>query len=309
MTDTDPAFLAEVLDGLSQPQKTLHPKWLYDLRGSELFEEITDVPEYYPTRTEATIFARAFPELHEMLPNIRAVIEYGSGSSKKTGPLLEALKPEIYVPSDISEEFLKDAATDLQDQHPDVDVIPLVADFTEPISLPSGLGAPEERLGFFPGSTIGNFEPGTAVPFLSRVRTSLGDGAYFLISGDLIKSREILEAAYDDAGGVTAAFNLNLLTRMNRELGADFDEDGFVHRSVWNADLSRVEMHLVATRPQTVTIDGKRFDFAEGETIHTENSYKYTVDGFEEMGARAGWSLAKYWTDENDLFGVFLLKG
>ncbi|MEM9234242.1 MAG: L-histidine N(alpha)-methyltransferase, partial [Pseudomonadota bacterium] len=195
MTVTDPDFLREVLDGLSMPQKTLSPKWLYDRKGSEIFEDITEVPEYYPTRTEAKIFPHAFADLAERLPNIRTVIEYGSGSSKKTDPLLSALKPEIYVPSDISESFLKDAAADIQGRFPNIRVVPLVADFTQPIRLPEGIGDPEERLGFFPGSTIGNFEAGAAIPFLSRVRASLGDGSAFLISADLIKERGVLEAA------------------------------------------------------------------------------------------------------------------
>lgn len=308
MTDLDQTFLREVLNGLACTQKTIHPKWLYDQRGSELFEDITDVPEYYPTRTEAKIFQSAFPDIKKRFPEIDAVIEYGSGASKKISPLLNSIRPQIYIPIDISEDFLKESAADIQRQHPDVQVRPIVGDFTSDIELPGDIPPPENRLGFFPGSTIGNFEPGTAVPFLSRVRKSLGDGSHFLISGDLIKDRDVLEAAYDDAGGVTAEFNMNLLDRMNRELGANFDRNSFSHQAVFNEDAGRIEMHLVSLKDQTVTINGTSVNFAEGESIHTESSHKYTVDSFEAMSRDAGWKFETFWTDDLEYFGVFLLS-
>ncbi|ADM09101.1 hypothetical protein PB2503_05132 [Parvularcula bermudensis HTCC2503] len=301
------AFLKEVQEGLSRPQKALNPKWLYDHRGSELFEDITEVDEYYPTRTEARIFEDVFPELKARRPDIAAIVEYGSGSSKKTDKLLEAVSATQCVPIDISEEFLRDAANTLAERHPHVEILPVAGDFTQPLVLPSRLAQGHQRLGFFPGSTIGNFEPDGAVSFLSSAQQSLGEGSAFLVSADLIKDEAILEAAYDDASGVTAAFNLNLLERMNRELGANFDLSAFTHRSHWNETARRVEMHLVSLRDQTVTIGTDDYPFAEGEYIHTESSYKFDVDRFETLARKSGWALDKFWTDKDDYFGVFLL--
>lgn len=308
MTVTNQDFLREVLEGFALPQKKLHPKWLYDQRGSELFENITTIPEYYPTRTEAEIFKTALPALARLLPDIHTIVEYGAGSGKKTGPVLEALAARTYIPVDIAEEFLKESSAALARQFPDVDILPVVADFTGHIPLPEDIAPSSGRMAFFPGSTIGNFESGTAVPFLSRVREDMGPDSVLLICADLIKDRAVLEAAYDDADGVTAEFNLNLLDRMNRELDANFNREAFSHRAVYDEEHGRIEMHLVSTREQKITIGGEIFHFRTGESLHTESSYKYTVDGFESMAVRSGWHLETYWTDPKDYFGVFLLR-
>lgn len=309
MTERDETFLREVIAGLSKSPKSLSPKWLYDQRGSEIFEEITNAPEYYPTRTEAIIFETALPELGRMLQNVDTVVEYGSGSSKKTVALIEHLSPTTYIPIDISEAFLLEAAEELRGEVDDeVSVRPLAADFNEDVQLPQGIASPSGRLGFFPGSTLGNLEPDEAVSFLKRAKRALGSSAHFLLGIDLVKPRDILVAAYDDAGGVTAAFNLNLLTRINRELGGDFDVDAFSHRAIYDDERSRIEMHLVASGPQTVHIGDRTFEFAEGETLHTENSHKFTVDSVEALAREAGWSLVHVWTDPKDWFAVVLLK-
>jgi dimethylhistidine N-methyltransferase len=301
-------FLREALEGFARPQKTLSPKWLYDRRGSELFEEITGAPEYYPTRTEAEIFQTAFPALGKRLEPGGVVIEYGSGSSRKTGPLLSAVRPRQYVPIDISGAFLRASAADIDEAYRNVEVVPVVADFTRPVDLPDTVLREPWRMGFFPGSTIGNLSDDEASGFLTMARRTLGAGAYMLLGADLIKDRDVLEAAYDDAGGITAAFNLNLLERMNRELDADFDVSRFRHRAIYNEARTRVEMHVVSLADQTVHIAGQAFEFPEGETIHTENSRKFTVDSVFELGRASGWEAAEVWTDPKDWFGVFLLR-
>ncbi|MBB4658864.1 L-histidine N(alpha)-methyltransferase [Parvularcula dongshanensis] len=303
----DTTFRDEVLAGLARAQKTLSPKWLYDDRGCVLFEDITSLDAYYPTRTEAAIFDAALPEVGERLPGA-AVAEFGSGASVKSVRLIEAVDPVLYVPIDIAEDFMSEAAESLRAKFPKLEVLPVAADFTEPAALPEAFLGAEPRLGFFPGSTIGNFDAGGAEAFLRRSRETLGPGAFFLVSADLVKSEDVLVRAYDDEEGVTAAFNLNLLTRMNRELAAGFDPQHFRHEARWNGDASRIEMHLVSALPQTVTVAGERFDFAEGESIHTENSHKYTQDGFAALADRAGWRTERIWTDERDWFGVFLLR-
>lgn len=304
----DDQMTQEVLSGLMAADKYISPKWLYDQHGSELFEDITRTEDYYPTRTEAAIFKGMMNELAGMIGTGGAVAEYGSGASVKTRMLLDAVKPDLYVPLDIAAEFMEDAVADLAPDYPGLAIEPVVADFTRSVALPESFYRHETRLGFFPGSTIGNFEAGKSEEFLARARESLRDGASFLLSADLVKEPEILVRAYDDRDGVTAAFNLNLLTRFNRDLGADFDLDGFRHEAVWNEERSRIEMHLVSLRDQTVTLAGERLTFAEGERIHTENSHKYTVDGIALMAERAGWRLEKSWTDPKDWFGVFLLR-
>ncbi len=304
MTDTE--FAREVLAGLRQKQKALSPKWLYDQRGSELFEDITSVPEYYPTRTEDGIFDTVLPALSERFSGA-AVAEFGSGSSRKSVRLIEAISPSVYIPIDIAATFLEEAAEGLRARFPQLKVVPQAADFTKATALPTVFTQASSRLGFFPGSTIGNFDTGGAEEFLRESLQTLGTGAAFLVGADLVKDEDVLRAAYDDAGGVTAAFNLNLLTRINRELGADFDLMHFRHEARWNAGRERIEMHIVSALPQTVTVAGERIAFAEGETIHTENSHKYTVDGFEALAGRAGWRLDRMWTDKSDWFGVFLL--
>ena len=301
-----PSFADEALEGLSKPQKAMSPKWLYDDRGSALFERITQTADYYPTRTEAAVFERVFPALSKRHRG-GAVAEFGSGASVKTTGLIEAVRPRAYVPIDIAGDFMAEAARGLRARFPDLTVEPVVADFTRRTDLPEVFTGAEDRLGFFPGSTVGNFDAGGAEAFLAESRETLGEGARFLVSADLVKDVGVLKRAYDDGEGVTRAFNLNLLERMNRELGADFDAARFRHEARWNAEASRIEMHLVSALPQTVTVAGRAFDFAEGESIHTENSHKYTQDGFAALAGRAGWRVEEAWTDERDWFGVFLL--
>ena len=306
--DQRSAFLQDVLNGLSEPQKTLPSKWLYDEEGSRLFEAITELPEYYPTRTELQILQQAAPGLAEEISPGAALVEFGNGSSLKTRMVLDAA-PQIavYVPIDISPEALQASAAELRSLYPSLVVAPLAGDFTQAIELPpEAAGRP--RTGFFPGSTIGNFAPAEAVEFLKSARRLLMPGAYMLVGVDLVKDPAILVAAYDDAQGVTAAFDLNVLARANRELRADFDLEGFRHEARWNAAESRIEMHLVSLRPQLASVDGARFAFAPGESIHTENSHKYTLERFAALAARAGWRQDRAWTDPDRLFAVVLLK-
>ena len=304
----DETFRTEMLAGLRTVPKATSPKWLYDDEGSRLFEAITRLDDYYPPRLEREAFASALPAVGERLRGA-AVAEFGSGSSRKTRALIEAVRPALYVPLDIAESFLREAAAKLRSDVPGLDVQPVAADFTEEVALPEAFRAAPLRLGFFPGSTIGNFDAGGAGRFLSRARGTLGEGAWFLVSADLVKDVDVMVRAYDDTERVTAAFNRNLLVRMNRDLGADFDPGRFRHEARWNEKHSRIEMHLVSALPQTVTVAGERFDFAEGETIHTENSHKYTENGFAALAREAGWMVDDVWTDEGRGFGVFLLRG
>jgi L-histidine Nalpha-methyltransferase len=302
------AFLADVRDGLSRPQKTLSPKYFYDAAGSDLFEAITRLPEYYPTRTEIGILDRSGPEIAALLPARAALVEFGSGSTVKLRRLLRHLdKLAAYVPVDVSGEFLRAQAGALSGDFPHLRVEPVVADFTRDFDLPASLdGLP--RAGFFPGSTIGNFEPAEAEDLLRRFGRILGQGAHMIVGVDLVKDPVILETAYDDAAGVTAAFNLNLLTRINRELAGRFDLDAFAHRAVFNPRESRIEMHLVARDAQSVPVGSETFAFAAGETIHTESSYKYTVPTFRALAERAGWTWLTVWTDPEGLFSVHALR-
>lgn len=305
------ALVADALTGLSAPRKTLPCKWLYDTAGAELFEAITRLPEYYPTRTEVKILGEQAPAIAASIGPGAAVVEFGPGDGAKAALLLSGLdRPAAYVPVEIAPEWLEGAAARVAAALPGLTVLPVVADFTLPFALPKGLGnAP--RLGFFPGSTIGNFEPEEAVAFLRRARTTLaakGGGARLLLGADLVKDAAVLEAAYDDAAGVTAAFNLNLLHRLNREAGADFDLAGFRHRAVWNAALERVEMHLVSQRAQRVRLAGREIRFAAGETIHTESSHKYRPDRLRALAAAAGWQERAMWSDPQALFSVWLLE-
>ena len=302
------AFLADVVEGLSQPRKTLPSKWLYDEEGSRLFEAITELPEYYPTRTELAILRDAAPEIAAEIDGDAALVEFGSGASVKTRVVLDAAPQlAVYVPVDISLERLQAAAAEIRRDYPRLQVEPLAGDFTAGLNLPEAASG-RPRTGFFPGSTIGNFTEEGAVAFLRSAASLLDEGAYLLVGADLVKAERILLAAYDDAQGVTAEFNRNILARANRELGADFDLEGFAHRAVWNSALRRIEMHLESLRPQTVRVDGRAFRFEKGETIHTENSHKFSVDGFAEVAARAGWRQDRVWTDAGRLFAVVLLK-
>lgn len=304
----DPVFLSDVRTGLGAPRKALSPKYFYDAAGSELFEAITALPEYYPTRTEVGILDARGPEIAALMPEKAALVEFGSGSTAKLRRLLRHL-PDLaaYVPVDVSGEFLAAQAETLRRDWPDLVVAPVVADFTRPFALPEAV-AMAPRAGFFPGSTVGNFEPAEAQTLLSRFGDILGPGALLILGVDLVKDTARLEAAYDDAAGVTAAFNMNLLKRINHELGGDFDLDAFAHRAVFNPEASRIEMHLVARRAQTVRVGGDSFAFAEGETIHTESSYKYTLDSFRALAADAGWHSVKAWTDDAALFSVHVLR-
>jgi len=302
------AFLADVRDGLSKKQKALSPKYFYDSAGSDLFEAITRLPEYYPTRTEVGILDRSGPEMAALLPARAALVEFGSGSTIKLRRLLHHLdKLAAYVPVDVSGEFLRSQAEVLSGDFPHLRVEPLVADFTRDFDLPESL-RDMPRAGFFPGSTIGNFEPSEAEDLLRRFGRILGAGAHMIVGVDLVKDAAILERAYADAAGVTAAFNLNLLTRINRELAGRFDLGAFSHRAVFNPQASRIEMHLVSAGAQDVGIGSDTVAFADGETIHTESSYKYTVETFRALVERAGWTWIQVWTDPEGLFSVHALR-
>jgi L-histidine N-alpha-methyltransferase len=299
-------FLDDVVRGLSARQKSIPPKYFYDERGSELFDAICDLPEYYPTRTEIGLLSQLAPVLRDSLEEFDHLIEYGSGASRKTRIVLRALRLlKTYVPIDVSEEFLLSVAARLQKDFPKLRVEPLVGDFTGPLTLPMATQS-GRRVGFFPGSTIGNLGPKGAAAFLVNARKSLGANSAFLLGADLIKDANVLRAAYNDRAGVTAQFNLNLLSRINRELGGNFDEGAFRHVAIWNAAESRIEMHLVSEQPQTVTLDGRRFSFREGETIHTENSYKFTPERLRELAESTGWRVRNVWTDPQYPFAVAL---
>jgi dimethylhistidine N-methyltransferase len=293
----DNGFANDVLSGLAAPRKRLAPKYFYDERGSQLFEAITELKEYYPTRCELAILREHKADIAGVFAPKTALIEFGTGSTRKVRILLEAARTvEAYVPVDISAEMLWQEARQLQHDYPRLRVLPVAADFTQPFRLPSAIVG-LARGGFFPGSTIGNFEPQDAAAFLRHAGRMLGARATLIVGVDLVKDANILNAAYDDAAGVTAQFNLNLLTRINRELSADFDVDAFSHRAFYNSERRRIEMHLVSGLRQTVKIAGHLIEFAAGETIHTENSYKYTIESFGLLAQSAGWTPIKAWTD------------
>lgn len=302
------AFRRDVVDGLSAPRKTLPCKWFYDERGSALFDAICELPEYYPTRTETAILEAHAAEMAELIGPDAVLIELGSGSSVKTRRLLDALaSPAGYVPVDISAQHLARSARRLAAAYPHVPVKPLAADYTQAFTVPSIDGA-ERRVAYFPGSTIGNFHPDEAVAFLARLAELVSPGGGLLIGVDLEKSLNVLLPAYDDAAGVTAEFNRNLLHRINRELGGDVDVDAFTHEARWNPEagqgVGRIEMHLVSLSEQTVHVAGDAFAFRAGESIHTECSYKHTLDGFAALAAEAGWRVERVWTDERRWFSV-----
>lgn len=314
-TGGQPDVTAEALAGLLQTPKTLPPKLFYDDEGCRLFVRITELPEYYPTRTErALLHARAADISACIAPQARAgtaVVEYGACNEEKAAILLASLEaggcaPRAYVPIDVAEGALASIVERMRRTHPGLALSPLVADFEAPLDLPQAT-AHLLPVGFFPGSTVGNLEPAAARRFLASARTTLGAHAFFVVGVDLRKSPDILVPAYDDAAGVTAAFNINLLVRLNREAGADFDPDAFVHRAVWNERESRIEMHLVSRRAQTVSLAGHRIHFAEGESIHTENSYKHTVEQFCSLAGGAGWRPLRVWVDDAALFSLHLL--
>ena len=300
---------AEALAGLRASPKTLPCKLLYDRAGSELFDRICTVDEYYPTRTELAIMRAHMDEIVEAVGPNAMIIEFGSGTSEKIVELLGRLdEPAGYVPLEISRQHLLDAAHWLSDRFPDLELYPICADFHQPITFPPPVIHADRKVMYFPGSTIGNFTRQEAFLFLSRFAEIVGPGGGLLIGVDLVKERDVLRAAYDDGEGVTAAFNLNLLERLNRELGADFDPGAFEHRAIFNEEEQRIEMHLVAQRDMTVNLGGERFRFAEGESICTEHSHKYTIDGFSEMAAHAGFTRSRAWIDDNDWFAVLFFE-
>ena len=300
-------FLLEVLAGFSTPQKTLPCKFLYDERGSDLFEQICDLEEYYPTRTEIGILREHMSTIAEALGPRCLVVEYGSGSGRKTQILLEHLiDPVGYVPIDISRDALEASAAMLRARFPTLEVLPVCADYHRDFEIPEASRVAERRCVFFPGSTIGNFDPDAAVDFLRRMREVAGEQGVVLIGVDLKKERAVLEAAYDDREGVTAEFNLNLLRRLREELGLEIP-DAFQHRALYNESEGRVEMHLVCDRDFELRAGGRRFAFRAGETIHTENSYKFDLDGFAELARKADLSVREVWTDPAARFSVQLL--
>jgi L-histidine Nalpha-methyltransferase len=299
------AFRDDVLAGLSASIPAIPARWLYDLRGSELFDDITRLPSYYPTRTETAIFHDIMPDVASRVPKGAVVVEFGAGSQTKTPILLEAISPAAYVPVDISGDYLEQSAADLQQRFPSIEVIPVVADFARPFTLPGGIEH-LPKLGFFPGSTIGNFVPWSATDLLRQFRALLGPGSQLLIGMDRVKPVERLIAAYDDPEGVTAKFNLNLLTRINRELDGDIPVDAFRHQARWNDILSRIEMHLVATRDIEFSIAGHSFRFAKGSSIHTENSHKYGARGGRVLLLAGGWTPVAEWSDPGEDFAEIL---
>ena len=299
------AFEADVLDGLSATPKRLAPKYFYDAEGSLLFERITELPEYYPTRCEMQILRERAGDIAKLIPSGAALVEFGSGSSKKARILLRAAPPlAAYVPVDICGEMIEQEAVELRPDFPGLKVLPVTADITQIFPLPAPAKAAPVRVGFFPGSTIGNFEPHEAAAFLRNAGRILGPGATLIVGADLIKPVEVLNAAYNDAEGVTARFNLNLLTRINRELGGTFKLDAFEHHAFYNRERHRVEMHLASVKRQKVKVAGETVEFRAGETIHTENSYKYSIESLTALARGAGWQPAAVWTDARQYFSI-----
>ena len=299
------AFRADVLAGLAQPQKAVPARWLYDDVGSQLFEAITRLPEYYLTRAETEILGDRCEEFRDLIGPGRAVIEFGSGSSVKTPLLLGCIEPAAYVPLDISGDFLRAAADDLAEKFPDLPVLPVEADFMREVALPEAVRE-LPKLGFFPGSTIGNMVARTAVDLLRSMRATLGEGSQLLIGMDLIKPIEVLEAAYDDEQGVTAEFNLNVARRINRELGGTLPLDKLRHVALWNDTYARIEMHLEAIEAIDFDVSGHRFALAKGETIHTENSHKFDLRSQNTLLLAGGWTPRRRWLDSEGRFSLIL---
>lgn len=297
--------LAEILNGLSQNPKRISPKFFYDETGSRLFEAICELPEYYPTRTEIAIMRAHLPEMAEYIGPRAHVIEFGIGSGLKTKLLIESLdKPVAFAPVDISAEHLADTVDALARDFPGIEMLPVAADFSRPFPLPEPSEKAERNLVYFPGSTIGNFEPEAALELLRVMHHEAGPGGGLLIGLDLKKDRETLERAYNDRAGITAEFNLNLLRRLNREFGSEFDIDAFHHHAFYNEQEGRIEMHLVSTRNQSVTLAGREFQIAGDEHIITEYSHKYALDDFRDMAARSGFTVEQVWTDPRRWFSI-----
>lgn len=301
-------FLTDLIHGLEQRPRTLSPKYLYDERGSQLFERICELDEYYPTRTEIAILEANRAEIAGCLGSRCAVIEPGAGASVKTRILLKELRdPAAYVPIDVSGDFLKESSRKLAIDFPSIAIHPVCADFTQPLRIPRIPDARNQAV-FFPGSTLGNFQPTDAATLLRRMRDWVLPEGKLLVGIDLIKDTRTLERAYNDVEGVTAEFNLNLLVRANRELGSDFDPRSFTHRATFDSKHSRIEMHLISKKEQGVKISGREFRFEAGESIHTENSYKYSLPRFRELASEAALAVTRHWTDPKKYFGIFLLE-
>jgi dimethylhistidine N-methyltransferase len=297
--------LAEILAGLKLPEKMVSPKHFYDERGSQLFDQITHLPEYYPTETELGIMLDNMPEIVGLIGKQASLIEFGSGSSRKTRALLDGLEQQaVYVPVDISEDHLLASAAKIRDEHPGLEVLPVVADFTKPFALPNPAIMPLRNIVYFPGSTIGNFIHDTAHELLEVMYQEAGQDGALLIGVDLQKDAEIIERAYNDSAGITAEFNLNMLTHLNREFGFDFDVDAFAHSAHYDHTEGRMEIRLVSDRDQVVTSGSQKINIAAGESILTEYSHKYTLEGFAAMAAQAGFTVEKVWLDAQRLFSV-----
>jgi L-histidine N-alpha-methyltransferase len=303
----DAAFRSDVLAGFAARPRAIPARWFYDRAGSELFEAITALPEYYPTRVETALLEKHSGDVARIAGEGRAVVEFGSGSSVKTPHLLRAVSPAAYVPIDISGDFLRASSAELAKGFPGLSVLPVEADFMKPFALPDTI-ADTPKLGFFPGSTIGNMIARSSVDLLRTMRETLGTGAMLLIGMDRVKDENILTAAYDDAAGVTARFNLNLLVRINRELGGTIPIEAFRHRAIWNDYYARIEMHLEAIRDVDFMIDGQPFAMTSGETIHTENSHKYGPRDARVLLRAGGWSPVAEWTDKNCQFALILAE-
>lgn len=300
-------FREDVLGGLAQAQKVVPARWFYDRRGSELFEEITRLPEYYPTRAEIEVLGDRSGQIALAVGEGRSVVEFGAGSAAKTPLLLDCIAPASYVPVDISGEFLRESCAALAARYPGLTIVPVEGDFTHPMVLPAAAAA-HPCLGFFPGSTIGNLGPAQAVDLLRAMRVTLGEGSMLLIGMDLIKERSILTAAYDDAAGITAAFNLNLATRINRELDGTIPVDALHHKIVWNAEQARIEMHLEALRDIAFSVCGQPFAMRAGETIHTENSHKYDLRSATQLLLAGHWQPFAHYSDSQHRFMVLLAR-
>jgi dimethylhistidine N-methyltransferase len=302
-------FEADVLEGLRSIPKHVPAKYFYDAVGSQLFERITELPEYYPTRCEISILRDRGADIAKLIPAGAALVEFGSGSSKKARILLSvAPKLAAYVPVDICGEMIEQEAAELRSDFPPLKVLPVTADICKPFELPEEAKQAAVRIGFFPGSTIGNFEPHEASGFLRNAANILGPGSSLIVGADLIKSADVLNAAYNDAQGVTAQFNLNLLTRINRELGGTFQLSTFEHHAFYNRERHRVEMHLASLKRQKVRVAGETIEFRAGETIHTENSYKYSVESLAALARGVGWLPLGAWTDTRKFFSIQALK-
>jgi dimethylhistidine N-methyltransferase len=300
-------FMLDLKQGLARQRKSISPKYFYDAAGSALFDQIGALPEYYPTRTELGILQRHAHELARHLGPHAEILEFGAGSMQKVRVLLDAMdRPARYIPIDISGEHLNEAVLKVAKAYPHLQVEPLVADYTQDLVLPPDMPPEGRRVGFFPGSTLGNFEPLDALRFMRMCARTLQGGA-LILGADLVKSPDLLHAAYNDAQGVTADFNRNVLVRSNRELDANFQLDQFAHSAFYNAPFQRIEMHLMSACQQVVRVGGTSFAFAQGETLHTENSYKFTVEGLRQLAQRAGFTPGQVWTDSDNMFCLLWL--